>query len=70
MLANLSSPSVMMIGLGAVIAMVVLLLLDPELSNFLDVQKNKKIMCASKSASRILAKIPAISFPLSQYGQE
>ena len=42
MLANLSSPSVMMIGLGAVIAMVVLLLLDPELSNFLDEQNDEK----------------------------
>ena len=41
LLANLPSPSVMMIGLGAVIAMVVLLL-NPELSNFLDEQNNKK----------------------------
>ena len=41
LLANLPSPPVMMIGLGAVIAMVVLLL-NLELSNFLDVQNNKK----------------------------
>lgn len=41
MLANLPSPYVMMIGLGAVIAMVVLLP-NLELSNFLDVQNNKK----------------------------
>ena len=41
LLANLPSPSVMMIGLGAVIALVVLLL-NLELSNFLDEQNNKK----------------------------